>query len=174
MWPSVSTWSPRTRRRRADGRVTEVALPRPGERYRARRDTVVDVRIVYAAPGSSGATSTLPAGEIVKIEMVVVNSKRPDFDPAATVSLADPTARVWRFKESSPELDAVVTRYRDDPAAGIWVFAQPERSKELETVLVPKDAREWRTYDGYTLWIELDLLLRDFELLPPASRVLTS
>jgi hypothetical protein len=95
--------------------------------------------------------------------------QKAHLDPAATVSLADPTARVWHFNESSPELDAVVACYRDDPAAGIWVFAQPERSKELETVLVPKDAREWRTYDGYRLRIELDQLLSDFELLPPVA-----
>ena len=136
---------------------------------RARRDTVVDVWIIFAAPGTGGATSTLPAGEIVKIETVVVNSSRPHFEREAQLQFPDPRARVWHFNESSPELDAVVARYRDDPAAGIWVFARPERSKELETVLVPKDDREWRTYGGYTLTIELAQLSSDFELLPPAA-----
>ena len=149
--------------------MSEPELPRPGYRYRARRDTVVHVWIVLAAPGTGGARSTLPAGEIVRIETVVVNSRKPRPDPAAGFMLADPTARVWHFNESSPELDTVVARYRDDPAAGIWVFAQPERSKELEVVLVPKEDREWRTYDSYTLWIELDHLLSDFDVLPPAT-----
>jgi hypothetical protein len=148
--------------------VTEAKVPRPGDRYRARLDTTVDVSIILAAPSSGVVKATLPMGEIVKIETVIVNSRRPYFDPAATVSFPDPTARVWHFVEPSPELDTVVARYRDDPAAGIWVHAQPERSKELETVLVPKDDREWRTYSHYALTIELDQLLSDFELLPPA------
>lgn len=59
-------------------------------------------------------------------------------------------------------------RYPGDPDAEVYVFAQPERRHDLEAVLVPKDDREWPTYGGYTLFIELGKLISAFELLPPA------
>lgn len=55
---------------------------------------------------------------------------------------------------------------RDLFPAAERAFARPERYAELEAVIVPKADREWPTYGGYSLTVDLRLLESDFDVQP--------